>query len=182
MSFKPARGVSVFRIAVTALVLFAACLTLACQQTLEEPPVLEKNEISGERLWRRITEETDYKRYSFWPGHEGVQPGQSPHGRFHRVYINKILKDALPISTGVAPPGSVIVKENLTSDRVATAVTVMAKVAGYDPENNDWFWVYYSIDGRIENEGAIEFCIECHRGMRENDYVIIRRLDSSLPQ
>ena len=52
---------------------------------------LTVDNIDGRSLWTRITEEADYKSYSFWPGHEDIQPGQSPHGVYHKIYINKIL-------------------------------------------------------------------------------------------
>ena len=132
---------------------------------------------SGARLWQRISEEADYKSYVELPGHEGVRPGQSPHGRFHVVYINKVLAEALPVADRRAPVGTIIVKENLTAERELDALTVLAKVDGYAPEHNDWFWAKFAPDGAVQAEGSPAGCVRCHEGMVHNDYVIIRRLD-----
>ncbi|GAB4375072.1 MAG: hypothetical protein Kow009_10500 [Spirochaetales bacterium] len=150
----------------------------------KEEPVLSPvtiNEASGERFWKRITEESDYRQYSYWPGHEGVQPGQAPHGVFHKVYINRTLREALPVASRVAPEGSLIVKENLNADRELNAITLMAKVKGFDPEHGDWYWAKYSPEGKVQAEGKVAGCIACHEGMRSNDYIIIKPLDRTLP-
>ena len=41
-------------------------LALFHKQKLFTP--LTKEEISGEHLWKRITEEKNFKKYPFWPG------------------------------------------------------------------------------------------------------------------
>jgi hypothetical protein len=159
------------------------CLGLAaCAKKEEEPRLapLTQAEISGERLWRRITAESDWDTWSSWPGYEGVRPGQSPHGKLHEVYVNYVLIGALPATGRVAPEGSVIVKENFDSNRKEISVTVMAKVKGFDPEHDDWFWASYDPTGKVQAEGKVALCIDCHSGMKVNDYVIIRRLDSPL--
>lgn len=162
------------------VLMLTVVLLFACQKKQEpDLPPLENSEISGERLWTRITEETDFADYSFWPDHEGVHPGQAPHGRFHRIYINGILENALPIADRVAPVGSIIVKENLSSDKELVAVTAMAKVTGYNSDHGDWFWAKFDPDGTVAVEGSPAGCINCHLGMKENDYIIIRRLDNA---
>ena len=167
------------------IVLAVACsmLVIACQKEREpEVAALSKEEIDGASRWRRIAEETDYSDYAQWPGHEGVQPGQAPHGPYHRVYVNLILRGALPAADKRAPVGSVIVKENMDAERNLAGLTVMVKVAGYAPEGNDWFWAKYAPGGAVQAEGKVKGCIACHEGMRDNDYVIIRRLDRPLEQ
>jgi hypothetical protein len=96
-------------------VLFLAGSVLIGCSRLEEPRLapLGRDEISAEPLWQRITEESVYADYAFWPGHEGERPGQSPHDRFHRIHINRTLREALPVAGRVAPPGAIIVKINL---------------------------------------------------------------------
>ena len=121
-------------------------------------PPLSRSEISGERLWKRITVETDWDTYSRWPGQEGLIPGQSPHGKFHEVYINSQLSTALPIASREAPDGSIIVKENFTADKKLSNVTVMAKVTGYNPDDGDWFWAKYDPKGTIDGEGQVKDC------------------------
>ena len=148
------------------------------QETVRQP--LDRDGISGARLWERIAEESPYLTYAYWPGHEGMRPGQSPHGRFHKVYVNRPLLEGLPAVSRQAPVGSIIVKENYSAESVFRNVTVMAKVAGYDPEHGDWFWAAFGADGEVLAEGKPGGCIGCHMGAADNDYVIIRPLDKPI--
>lgn len=148
----------------------------AADEPLLEP--LEASEISSEGLWQRITEESDYSSYAFWPGHEGELPGQAPHGVLHRIYVNRTLLEALPAADRMVPAGSIIVKDNLDASRNLLSITVMAKIDGFDPENGDWYWAAYNPDGTTRAAGALESCISCHEGLKSNDYVIVRQLDS----
>ena len=157
----------------------ATALLASCSTEPVEPVVeaIGSDEISADRLWTRITDEAPYETYSFWPREEGVQPGQAPHGPFHRIFVNRTLMASLPREDRTAPHGSIIVKENMDTGRQATGYTVMAKVAGFDPENGDWFWARYDLDGTVRAAGSVSSCIECHAGMASNDYVIVHRLD-----
>ena len=149
----------------------------------EEEPVFtnfKADEISGELLWKRISEDYSYSDYAFWPGHEGVRAGQAPHGSFHRIYVNRTLLESLPVSSAVAPYGSIIVKDNLNASRELAGVTVMAKVEGYNPDVGDWFWAKYGPDGAVQAEGKPMGCIKCHEGLKENDYVVVQMLDAPL--
>jgi hypothetical protein len=164
-----------------AVVLAAAVFVTACAKKVEPRlPALTASEISAARLWTRITAESDWDLWASWPGYEGKQPGQSPHGQFHEIYIDNVLAGALPIASRVAPNGSIIVKENFDSNLKPTNVTVIAKVAGYDSEHGDWFWAAFDPDGKVQAEGKVTLCIDCHSGMKANDYVIVRRLDAPL--
>lgn len=145
---------------------------------------LTTNEITPKKLWERIAIETNYRNYNYWPGHEEFQRGQSPHGVFHKIYINNILYNSLPIEGKIAPNGSIIVKENYTSEKELEAITVMAKIDSYNPDGNDWYWIKYSNDkGTVQvkgpkgKEGIIGGCINCHKGKYDNDYIIVRPLD-----
>ncbi len=153
---------------------------MSCSVGRAEPDLaaLTAGEISGERLWRRLTEETDYRDYGMWSHHEGMRPGQSPHGVWHKVYLNRSLRDVLPLPDRLAPAGSVIVKESYDTDRNLTNLTVMAKVTDYSPETGDWYWAMYSPEGEILREGSPMGCVSCHGGMADNDYVIIGQLDA----
>jgi hypothetical protein len=161
------------------LVLSVLVIITGCNRSNEEPKLaaLTSSEISGERLWQRITEESDYRAYGQWKGHDGLRPGQSPHGTLHIVYINKPLYSAVPIENSTAPYGSIIVKENYDSSEELKNLTVMAKVEGYSPEINDWFWAAIGPEGEIMAEGSPESCVSCHAGMRSNDYIIIKNID-----
>ena len=150
----------------------------ACTKPVEISTVaLSVSEINGAVLWERITSEADYNSYSFWPEHENIQPGQSPHGAYHKIFINKVLSRALPSKDRILPEGSIIVKENLTSQKSLDAITVMVKVKDYNPDNGDWFWAKYTPEGEVLAEGTPKGCVSCHQGMEDNDYIIVRPLD-----
>ncbi len=160
---------------------------LYCQEKKEETLTpLTKEEISLERLWTRITEESNYKTYVYWPNHEGFQRGQSPHGSFHKIFINNTLCNDIPSEDNLLPSGSIIVKENFNSQKELYSYTVMAKVEDYDPDTNNWFWAKYDQDGKPTasgpegKEGLITPCIECHSGKKNNDYIIIHPINKPL--
>lgn len=141
---------------------------------------LTKDNVSAKKIWERMTIETNYWKYKLWPGHQGIQPGQAPHGRFHQIFINPTLYNALPIKNRIAPNGSLIVKENYNIKKELKAITIMLKVKDYNPEANDWYWVKFSNTGKIAKEGKPKGCIQCHGGIKQNDYVIIQKLDKSI--
>jgi hypothetical protein len=163
----------------TLLIVSAMFISFSCSRNAEEPELkpLTLSEISGEVLWGRITADSDYLNYSEWPAHAGLQPGQSPHGVWHRVHGNRTLFDVLPLTEAIAPEGSIIVKENFDNNKELRNLTVMAKIEGYDPDYGDWFWAMYQPDGTVLTEGSPGGCISCHEGMRKNDFVIINPLD-----
>jgi hypothetical protein len=158
---------------ITALLL----LILSCKSEKIFPD-LTADQVNAETAWNRIMNESNYRTYNMWPSHEGVQPGQSPHGRFHRIFINSKLHDALPIPEKVAPTGSIIVKENYSPDKELGAYTIMIKVAGYNPDNGDWFFAKYKADGTEEVSGRIPKCADCHAGL--NDWLMVHKLDQAL--
>ena len=165
------------------LTVTAGLLLFGCTQ--KEPLVLEpleKSEIDDEALWLRITEENPYTNYEYLPGHEGLRPGQAPHGPLHKVFVNPTLFEALPIESRTAPHGTLIVKENYSTDEELNAITVMAKVKQFAPDDGNWFWANYAPDGTVRVSGQVSGCIECHSGMKSNDYVIIRPLDAPIEE
>lgn len=166
-------------ILLTAAAGFTLLISVSCSKEEENTGVdpLAADEVSGRVLWERISSEADYTNYAFWPGHEGLNPGQAPHGPFHKIYINFVIADKLPLEDKLVPDGGIIVKENYSNGKEFAGITVMAKVDGYDPEHNDWFWAKYGPDGNIDAEGKPNGCISCHAGMEQNDYVIVHPLD-----
>jgi len=155
-------------------------LLISCYKTEKNLPDLTKEEVTGKRLWDRITKEDNYKKYPMWPDHEGMHTGNSPHGRYNKVFINHKLRKSLPIADKIAPYGSIIVKENYSTDKEFGAYTVMVKVKDYSHESNDWFWAKYSKDGEILAEGKVSMCISCHSASKTNDYIILQRLDKPI--
>jgi hypothetical protein len=130
------------------------------------------------KLFTMITETDPFQDWARFPEAQGLIESAAPHGPFARVWINGPVEDV--VLTGLGgnlPDGSIIVKENLgesTSEK-ADAWTIMWKVSGYDPDNNDWFWANVTPDGDVNAEGRVEGCITCHGGARENDFVFLHQ-------
>lgn len=124
----------------------------------------------GAAVYTYITTVSKYQDWDLWPGKDKMYKGQPPHGAFLTTYINKEVKSAIDAGK-VTGPGAIIVKENYSPEKQLAAVTVMYKVAGYDPEANDWFWAKYKADGTVEKEGKVAGCINCHAAKKANDYV-----------
>jgi len=41
----------------------------------------------ADKLWSYMTTDNPYTGWGFWPGHEGIYPGKSPHGAYLKVYL-----------------------------------------------------------------------------------------------
>ncbi|MBW2561073.1 MAG: cytochrome P460 family protein [Deltaproteobacteria bacterium] len=121
-------------------------------------------------LWKYITQESPYTQWSFWPDHQGMQPGRAPHGPLHKVFVND---RALNSSQPPVQYGSIAVKENYGTDKALKAITVMYKVTGYNPDAGDWFWAKYSPDGKAGPSGKPEGCIGCHGTRAANDFILV---------
>jgi len=123
-----------------------------------------------DQLWRHITIDSPYTKWSFWPDHQGMQPGRAPHGPLHKVYVNDraLNSDRPPLQYG-----SIQVKENYSKAKELKAVTVMYKINGYNPKDGDWFWVKYSLDGKAAKFGMPKGCIGCHGTRVKNDFVLV---------
>lgn len=126
----------------------------------------------AKELWQYISETAPYQKWSFWPDHQGMQPGNAPHGPFHKVYVNP---PALNSKKAPAEYGSIVVKENYGKDKTLKALTVMYKLKDYNPEAGDWFWAKYSPDGKADKAGKVKGCINCHAAHKANDYVMLHQ-------
>lgn len=151
-------------IVVLLLVLFAVSV-LSIAIVYAQPPKAEPDD-----LWKYITEVSPYKEWGFWPDHQGMQPGRAPHGRFHKVYVNdRILNSPKP----PVQYGSIQVKENYNDAKELVALTVMYKIYGYNPEDGDWFWAKYSVDGKADPFGKPAGCVGCHGTRANNDFILV---------
>lgn len=114
----------------------------------------------------------DYQgSWQLWPGKGELYEGAEPHGMLLTTYLDKTAFDALADKAGIMPVGSIVVKENYTPDKVLDATTVMYKVAGYNPEINDWFWAKLGNDGAVLAEGQVAGCQTCHGQKKDNDFI-----------
>jgi hypothetical protein len=120
--------------------------------------------------------------------------GQDPHGK-----ILVTLDSTITVHNNLAGPngdkGVAIVKRNyggpsITKKSVADnpyndlkAVTVMFKREGFDPEDQDWFWVKFKPNGGLHTnpkgiklagkvaKGMPKGCIACHKAASGGDFV-----------
>lgn len=68
--------------------------------------------------------------------------------------------------------GTVSVKESYGSpDGSPEKLYVMKKIAGYDPDNGDWFYAVMSPEGIASQSGRISLCISCHVKAKSKDYL-----------
>lgn len=114
--------------------------------------------------------------------------GVAPHGMMLETFYTK--------ATVGDHTGTLLVKRNFGPEGVDEeqvlaepgkhlgAITVMFKrEAGYDSDNNDWFWAKYLPDGSLDKnpkgmqlagrvaKGATKGCIACHSGAPGGDYI-----------
>ena len=119
-------------------------------------------------LWDSIA---GYQQWGSFEGHQGMQPGKNPHGEFIQTFVNPIVAQH-PESPAF---GSIIVKENYSSKQPESfnSITVMQRIAGFDAENNDWFWARYTPSGELTHSGKVEFCSDCHFDAGNDDFVFL---------
>jgi len=115
--------------------------------------------------------------------------GQHPHGTIldtieGPININGESHNII-IKRNYGGPG--VNKDAVANDpaKYLSAVTVMLKRPGYDPENKDWFWVKYKKNGELDTnpkgiklagkvaKGKPVGCIACHIAAPGGDMVFI---------
>jgi len=133
-------------------------------------------------LWKAM------KGYETWPMKSTVDPGTSPHGKFLRLYYNIVNIDQKPyhviIKDNFGGEGATLETVSKSPAKYLAAVTVMLqREAGYDADNNDWFWVKYNVDGTLDKspqgmalagrvaKGLDTGCIACHSKAKDTDYL-----------
>lgn len=134
---------------------------------------------TGKDLWSHLTKVNYQKSFALWPGKGKLYKGTEPHGALLTTYVNKAALGAIQGKKGTMPAGAIVVKENYMPDKKLAAITVMYKVAGYNPDGGDWFWAKYTPDGKIEAEGKSEManmCIGCHGKAKANDFLFTGEL------
>ena len=109
----------------------------------------------------------------------GFQDSNAPHGPTVRVYIN----DTAAANEATLAVGSVIIKQNFDAADVnmMSSITVMEKVAGFNPEAGDWFWAKFKPDGTtlmetptmVKLAGKVTPCIGCHGDALGGDFVFL---------
>jgi hypothetical protein len=122
-------------------------------------------------LWTHL-EDVDYTNaWAMWPEKGALYEGQEPHGMLLTTYVNEVAMAALTDHTDRMGAGAIIVKENYMPDSTLAAVTVMYKVAGYNPGAADWFFLKRLADGTVAASGRVASCQGCHVQAAANDYL-----------
>ena len=143
----------------------------------------------AEALWEAI------KGYPDWLLKTDVIKGNTPHGAFVRIYYNVVTVDGKPYHVinkdnfmGKDAEGKEVEIETVAKSPekyLAAATAMVQREAGYDPDNNNWFWVKYGADGSIAKndkemslagrvaKGMDMGCIACHKGAKDGDYIFI---------
>jgi cytochrome c553 len=161
----------------------------------EEPAVFFGEplpEATGQAVMEYLLETNPYTEWASWPTDEVnvedytsfLQSGE-PHGMTVRIFVNDRALAAITRDDfdGILPPGSIVVKENYMGTPEepgdVAALTVMYKVAGFNPDGNDWFWVKAAPDGVVDVEGAVEMCSSCHGQDGNSDYLLRYQLQAA---
>jgi hypothetical protein len=156
---------------VIAVILIAFALVVSAEKMEGKMPFGGKEDVEfANKMWKAMD------GYQKWLMKSDMMPGKSPHGAFVQLYYNIVNVDKKPYH--------VVIKDNFTPDKKLAAVTVMIqREAGYDPDNNDWFWVKYDADGTISKndkdmalagrvaKGMDAGCIACHKDDVDGDYL-----------
>ena len=80
----------------------------------------------AKEFWTYITKTSPYTEWKFWDDYSGMQPGNSPHGAFNKVFVNNILLNA---ENTPVPYGSILVKEGYNKDKKLIARIMSIKSA-----------------------------------------------------
>lgn len=131
---------------------------------------------TGAALWEEISVTDPFDMWATFPGITNPILSGSPHGPMANVFISTEVEGAVASGALPLPPGSIIVKQSFdpdTMDEAGDAITVMWKVEGFNPTNNDWFWASFGFDGTVLAEGALSGCAGCHGSRRSNDFIFL---------
>lgn len=148
------------------LLLAAACAGAPADSDTDT--VLPDDATLAADLWTAIADYEDWGRPDGWED----TPAES--GDHMGAFIVRFDNDILLSWDGQneAPENAISVKEQYSDldGTTLTALTVMQKVPGYDPEHGDWFWAMYDADGMVAEAGRVEMCSGCHSAA-PTDYV-----------
>jgi hypothetical protein len=156
------------------------------EDTKEKPEEMafggKKDVAFANALWTALEGHED------WIMQSEIMPGKSPHGAFVRMYYSIVTIDGQAYHVvnkdnyGGEGVTLEMVKENPATYLVALTPMVQRE-HGYDPDNNDWFWVKFNDDGSIGTtpdgkaiagrfaKGMPMGCISCHANAGGGDYL-----------
>lgn len=104
-------------------------------------------------------------------------PGGDPHNGTKNVYVNQDREGIAPedVQTFPYPDGSIVVKEATRPNKdYIGLIAIMRKVAGSDPDHNDWEFIEYTRNALDEDFTVLardRVCWGCHVKVEDMDYV-----------
>lgn len=146
------------------------CSAYAIHEIMPSETQLAEPGPDAEQLSVYIVRYKPYTSWRLWPGKGRLYPGKEPHGSLLTTFVNDTAYYSIKDKKGMAD-GSIIVKENYSSDRKFVALTVMYKLTGYNPAGGNWFWAKYGPDGKAITSGKVDVCLKCHGQKEDNDFI-----------
>lgn len=128
------------------------------------------------KVYAYITKDNPYGKWELWPGKSRLYKGKEPHGSFLTTYVNNHAYFSVKDKKGKMADASIIVKENYTSEKKLSALTIMYKIRDYNPPAGDWFWAKYEPYGKVLASGKAEACINCHGSNKANDLIMTEKI------
>jgi hypothetical protein len=182
------------KVRISLLLLVAtATLTAVCAAAWQQPkpvknlastaPPPQQTVFAAYRTWRRVNPKPVMMDAAVamrcdmrTTDEEAKRTANSPHfPKYITVYVNRAGQDAmLHERIPHFPAGTVIVKEKRTlpGDKTPELMTVMTKQpAGYDSAHGDWEYAVMDAHGKIEAQGKLAKCQNCHDQKKNVDYV-----------
>lgn len=96
----------------------------------------------------------------------------SIHGARVKTFLDPVAFDAYQNQSFPYAANTVSLKESHASENgPISRLYVMKKIPGYDTANNDWFYAVMSTEGVASQKGKVQFCIACHAGNKNKDYL-----------
>ena len=181
MRFQVAVSLVLMAVAVVALPAWSAEEATGMKSEMVMPFGGEADVAFAKALWTAID------GYRDWPIASEYYASNAPHGAFVKIHYSVVTVDKTPyhviVKDNFAGEGATLetVAEN-PADFLSWVTVMVQREAGYDRENNDWFWVNYGPDGMIRTtdtgmamagrvaKGMSMGCIACHANAAGSDY------------
>lgn len=94
------------------------------------------------------------------------------HGARVKTFLDPVALEAYQTQSFPYADQTISVKESHASTTgPISRLYVMKKIPGYDTANNDWFYAVMSTEGVASQKGKVQFCIACHAGNKDKDYL-----------
>lgn len=146
----------------------AAWIVMVVGMGCADTATLSDDDLAAD-LWDAIADRASWDQPSKW---QGVQPSNdlSPHGPYAEIHGNSIAA----ANFGATHDDGAVLTKDIFEDAdgtMARNVFAMQKIDGYDPDNGDWFWVRYDLDGSAVAAGAVGGCYGCHEDGTDHSFV-----------